>query len=144
MSEIIADAIARTLRLDEDIAHVFADPPEGVHDFPTAIVLETSGDTNRAGYRGLWEIESETRVWLLVETRRDLEPNVNVTRPWEFRLLNLFAENDTFRDEEGTIFGEITRLRFRTGQLTYGDINHLGVELTINARVDIQVAVGCS
>jgi len=140
---IVADAVARTLRLDADIAKVYADPPEAVYDLPTALVLETNGDSQRDGFQGLWESTTETRVWLLIETRRDLEPNVNRTRPWEFRLVELFAENDMLRDEGGSAFGEITRIRHKTGVLPYADVNYLGVELLLTARVDVQVATTC-
>lgn len=145
MSTILAEAIARTLRLDADLAlKTFADPPESVFDCPAALVLETSAETTRAGYRGLWEAEAETRVWVLVETRRDAESNVNATRPWELRLLALFAANDELLDDAGAAFGEITRLRSRVGNLEFASSKYTGVEVVITARVDIQVAARCS
>ena len=36
----------------------YADPPEGVHQTPAAIVLESNGTTARDGFRGLWERRS--------------------------------------------------------------------------------------
>jgi hypothetical protein len=145
MSTILAEAVAQTLRLDVDLQpHTFADPPEGMFDCPAAIVLETSAEATRAGYQGLWEAETETRVWALVETRRDAENNINATRPWELRLLALFAANDELLDESGVAFGEITRLRSRVGNLDYGKSAYTGVEVVITARVDVQVAARCS
>jgi hypothetical protein len=145
MSDIVAEALARTLRLDDRLSsdEVYADPPEGVHQTPAAVVLETTGNSGRDGFRGLWEIEVTTRVFALLETRRELEINVNTARPWLFRLLKLFAEHDELLDEEGTIFGEIQGIEFTSGALTYGSVQYIGIELNITARVDVNVAVTC-
>lgn len=144
MSNSVAEAVGRTLRLDDQLKkHVFVDPPEGVHDYPAALVLETSGDSDREGFQGLWDVEVTVRVWVLIETRRDLQANVNATRPWAFRLVKLFAENDELQDETGTTFGEIQHIRYENAVLPYASINHTGIELTLTARVDVNVAVTC-
>jgi len=141
---LIAEAIARTLRLNADLAlRTFADPPEAVHETPTAVVLETSARAERKGFQGLWEASTETRVWVLIETRRDAETNIHEARPWEFTLLALFAQNDTYLDDTGTPFGEITAIKTRMGDLPYGKLNFVGIEITLTARVDVQVAARC-
>ena len=142
MSEIVAEAIARTLRLDAGLHKVHADPPEGVHDFPTALVLETSGFVARGGLRGLWEATITARVWVLMATRRDLASNVNATRPWGLRLVRLFAKYDELLTEADVAFGEIEHIEYSCLELTYAKMRHVGIEVLITARVDINVAVG--
>lgn len=139
----IADAIARVLRADESIYQATADPPEGISDYPTALVLEVNGEAGLGGYRGLWEPIVEARIWLLVQPRRQLPEAVRATRPWTTRLLRMFAQNDVLTNEAGESLAEITGMRWTMGNLTYGGVDHSGIELVLVARMDLQVEAEC-
>jgi hypothetical protein len=143
--QAIAEAIGRILELSDGIEQVFADPPEGVSSYPSAIVLDIGGASTRAGLRGLWETTLEARVWLLAAPRgQGLPEVVKDARTWGESLARLFAEHDELTDTDGqTVIGEIVGLRWATGALTYGNIEHAGVDLTLSVRVDIQAAVSC-
>lgn len=139
----IAEAVADILALDDDIEQVFADPPEGISDYPTAVVLDIGGSAARAALRGLWEPLIDIKVWLLVQPRSHLPDAVQATRPWASRLVALFAQNDELSDENGQVLAEITGLKWTTGMLTYSNIECSGIELTLTARMEVQALVAC-
>ena len=140
----IAEAIAGILGLSEDLARVFEHPPESVSDYPCAIVLEVNGREERAGIGGLWEANATARVWILARPRRNLPEDITAARPWVGRLLTLFEMHDELAvEEDDEPLGEITRLAWKLGNLEYAGIQHAGVELEIEMRLDRQVVYGC-
>lgn len=140
----VVDAVARVLESDEDIHAVYGNAPEGVSDYPAAIVLDVESSTETAGYGGLWEHLLQVRLWVLVTPRRYLPEAVEAMWPWRARLAQLFADNSDLLSRAGEHVAEITKIVCRPGVLTYGKVEHAGIEVTLTARADLQALMGCS
>lgn len=148
MDDVLAAALARIFEQDEDLARqVFENPPESIADLPAVVMVDSQGDTGRAGYGVLWEAVVTMRVLLLAAARgrNSLAEEVRPARPWVGRVLNLLAAHDelVIADDSVEEVGEIQRMRWKMAEIGYGGMMYVGVEFEIDVRVDWQVIADC-
>lgn len=141
LDDTIAARLGAILRLNETL-NVFDDAPEKVDDLPAAIVAEINGATNRAAYAGLKEASITARVLVLIALRGKvgLPKASTMMRPWVGRVLGLLWTHDELaHDDAAEPIGEIESIAWREGNIQYGGVDFMGIEFTIELRVDWQM-----
>jgi hypothetical protein len=144
LDDTIAARLGAILRLDGTL-NVFDDAPEKVDDVPAAIVAEISGSTSGAAYAGLKEASLTARVLVLVALRGKvgLPKASTLNRPWVGRVLGLLWTHDELaHDVQATPIGQIETIAWREGNIQYGGVDFMGIEFTIEMRVDWQMVYG--
>lgn len=140
-----AIADGQTLIVAYTYAAVYRDPPESLPDTPAAVILETEGTAQRAGYRGLFESDVVTRFVVYVTPRVHLPEAIRAARPWAQRVLYLLATHSELQptaDDES--LGELEQITWTVGRAEYAKTQYAAVEVRATYRVDWQVYMTCS
>jgi len=134
----------QTLAVTYTYAAVYRDPPESLPDTPAAVVLETEGTSQRAGYRGLFESQVTARIVVYATPRVHLPEAIRAARPWVQRVLNLLATHSELQataDDEP--LGELEQMTWMVGRAEYAKTGYASVEVRATYRVDWQVYMAC-
>lgn len=111
---------------------VYADPPESINEFPSAIVYSNEGiyglgsaDLNRAYH---------TLIVDIYHARQMLPQAIDSAKVWPDLVYGVIRTAMTAGTLDVVATGGRAEINYRTTPLPYGDIMHFGVRFTIRLK----------
>lgn len=112
------------------VVRAYADPPESISEFPSALVYAQSG-TLEAVSSGLSRNLHAIRVDVL-SSRQQLQQAVAESRDWPDSLLTQLRADETLG---GVVSGIVWPVTYEAMSMTYNNLTHYGLRFVVTVKI---------
>lgn len=122
----LRDALANL----EDLERMYDDPPEGLSDFPAAMVYSRSGELT--GISAGLSRNLHTLIVDIYESREVLPSAIHSAKRWPDRVMAALRADEQLG---GAVSAIVWPVRYRSGPMAYGRATHYGVRFEVTVKV---------